>query len=155
MAIIYRHLKPCGEVFYIGIGKEDKRAYSKYNRNTHWHNTVNKCGYEVQILKRELTWTEVCELEILLIAHYGRGDLKTGTLVNLTDGGEGNIGWVASNETRTRMSKSKMNTLLLDVVNGIYYKSMSEVCRIFGYSRKGILRKLNGIEKNDTNLIRV
>ena len=38
---------------------------------------------------------------------------------------------------------------------GIYYKSMSEVCRIFGYSRKGIIRKLDNIEKNDTNLIRV
>ena len=24
MAIVYRHLKPNGEVFYIGIGKEEK-----------------------------------------------------------------------------------------------------------------------------------
>ncbi len=25
MAVIYKHLKPCGEVFYIGIGQEEKR----------------------------------------------------------------------------------------------------------------------------------
>ena len=29
MAVIYKHLKPCGEVFYIGIGQEEKRAKSK------------------------------------------------------------------------------------------------------------------------------
>ena len=32
------------------------------------------------------------ELEIKLIAKYGRRDLKTGTLCNLTDGGEGAAG---------------------------------------------------------------
>ena len=228
MAVIYKHLKPCGEVFYIGIGQEEKRAKSKSDRNNYWHNVVNKYGYEVQILKSDLTWEDACEMEKVLISWFGRRDLGLGTLVNLTDGGEGNVGWVASDETRARMSKSKkgklphnygkkaskearekmsisatgrkhsneakeknriassnvseetklkrylknkglkrtpeqckriseskMNTLLLDVVNGIYYKSMSEVCRIFGYSRKGIIRKLDNIEKNDTNLIRV
>ena len=228
MAVIYKHLKPCGEVFYIGIGQEEKRAKSKSDRNNYWHNVVNKYGYEVQILKSDLTWEDACEMEKVLISWFGRRDLGLGTLVNLTDGGEGNVGWVASDETRARMSKSKkgklshnygkkaskeakekmsisatgrkhseeskeknriassnvseetklkrylknkglkrtpeqckriseskMNTLLLDVINGIYYKSVSEVCRIFGYSRKGIIRKLDNIEKNDTNLIRV
>ena len=228
MAVIYKHLKPCGEVFYIGIGQEEKRAKSKSDRNNYWHNVVNKYGYEVQILKSDLTWEDACEMEKVLISWFGRRDLGLGTLVNLTDGGEGNVGWVASDETRARMSKSKkeklshnygkkaskearekmsisatgrkhseeskeknriassnvseetklkrylknkglkrtpeqckriseskMNTLLLDVINGIYYKSMSEVCRIFGYSRKDIIRKLDNIEKNDTNLIRV
>ena len=66
-----------------------------------------------------------------------------------------NKGLKRTPEQCKRISESKMNTLLLDVINGIYYKSMSEVCRIFGYSRKGIIRKLDNIEKNDTNLIRV
>ena len=66
-----------------------------------------------------------------------------------------NKGLKRTPEQCKRISESKMNTLLLDVVNGIYYKSMSEVCHIFGYSRKGIIRKLDNIEKNDTNLIRV
>ena len=66
-----------------------------------------------------------------------------------------NKGLKRTPEQCKRISESKMNTLLLDVINGIYYKSMSEVCRIFGYSRKDIIRKLDNIEKNDTNLIMV
>ena len=86
---IYRHLKPNGEVFYIGIAVKPKRPYSKANRNKYWHNVVNKYGYEVDVLKIDLTWEEAKELEIDLISFYGRKDLGLGTLVNLTDGGEG------------------------------------------------------------------
>lgn len=88
---IYRHLKPKGEVFYIGIGKSKnfKRAYSKYKRSAFWLDIVNKYGYEIQILKNDLSWEEACELEKVLINYYGRRDLGLGTLVNLTDGGEG------------------------------------------------------------------
>ena len=111
MAVIYKHLKLCGEVFYIGIGQEEKRAKSKSDRNNYWHNVVNKYGYEVQILKSDLTWEDACEMEKVLISWFGRRDLGLGTLVNLTDGGEGNVGWVASDETRARMSKSKKGKL--------------------------------------------
>jgi hypothetical protein len=89
MAIIYQHLKPNGKVFYIGIGVSKKRAYSKHNRSKYWLNIVSKYPYEVQILKQDLSWGEACELEKLLISWYGRKDLKTGCLVNMTDGGEG------------------------------------------------------------------
>lgn len=99
--VIYRHLKPNGEVFYIGIGKKS-RAYSKKDRNKHWHNIVNKYGYEVQILKEGLNWEEACELETLLINYYGRRDLGTGTLVNLTDGGDGAVN--LSKESRKKTS---------------------------------------------------
>ena len=87
--ILYRHLKPCGEVFYIGIGVSKKRAYSKYGRNKHWINTINKYGYEVQILSKNIDYEFAKEIEINLISYYGRKDLNKGTLVNMTDGGEG------------------------------------------------------------------
>lgn len=90
MALVYRHLKPNGEVFYIGIGVSKKRAYSKHGRNKYWHNVVNKYGYEVQILTDKVDYDFAKELEMLLISSYGRRDLKKGTLVNLTDGAEGN-----------------------------------------------------------------
>ena len=90
MALVYRHLKPNGEVFYIGIGVNKKRAYSKHGRNRYWHNVVNKYGYEVQILTNGIDYEFAKEIEMLLIAHYGRRDLNKGTLVNLTDGAEGN-----------------------------------------------------------------
>lgn len=89
MALVYRHLKPCGEVFYIGIGICKKRAYSKYGRNKHWINTVSKYGYEVQILTNNIEYEFAKEIEINLISYYGRKDLNIGKLVNMTDGGEG------------------------------------------------------------------
>lgn len=104
MIVLYRHLKPCGEVFYIGIGTI-KRAHNKTNRSTWWKKVTNKYGYEVDILKRDLTKEEACELEILLIDWYGRKDLGLGTLVNMTDGGEGQTN--PSEETREKMRNAK------------------------------------------------
>ena len=232
MAVIYKHLKPCGEVFYIGIGQEEKRAKSKSDRNNYWHNVVNKYGYEVQILKSDLTWEDACEMEKVLISWFGRRDLGLGTLVNLTDGGEGNVGWVASDETRARMSKSKKEKLshnygkkaskeakekmsisatgrkhseeskeknriassnvseetklkrylknkgkkrtfeqakrisdaktdkitknsiiILDILTGVFYISLAQVCRIYDIPRGQLLGKLKGRSINDTNLI--
>ena len=108
MAIVYRHLKPNGEVFYIGIGKEEKRAHSKQGRNPYWKKVFNKYGFEVDILKRDLTWEEACELETILISWYGRKDLNEGTLVNMTDGGEGQEN--PSEETRQKMRDAKKHT---------------------------------------------
>ena len=64
---LYRHLKPCGEVFYIGIGKDLKRPYNKYGRTDYWKKIVSKYGYEVQILKVNLLKEQACELEKILI----------------------------------------------------------------------------------------
>ena len=94
MAYIYRHIrldKNC--VFYIGIGsdKNYKRAHNKINRTKFWKN-VAKHGYEVDIVLDNLTWEEACEKEKEFIALYGRLDLNNGTLVNMTDGGEGVMG---------------------------------------------------------------
>lgn len=102
--VIYRHLKPNGEVFYIGIGTS-KRAYDINSRNKHWNHIANKYGYEVQILKSNLTWEEACELECILIEYYGRQDLGLGSLVNMTDGGDGLIN--LSDESRDKMSDAK------------------------------------------------
>lgn len=108
MAVIYRHLKPCGEVFYIGIGTE-KRAYNKYHRSQFWKDVANKYGYEVQILKRDLSREDASELEILLIAHYGRRNLGKGTLVNLTDGGEyGTTGMVITEGHKQRIRETHL-----------------------------------------------
>lgn len=112
MAVLYTHIKPNGEVFYIGIGKTIKRANSKHNRSNYWKNVVAAYGYEVQILKQDLSWEEACELEKILISHYGRRDLKLGTLVNLTDGGEGSLGVKMSSKTlrlKSEIMKGKMS----------------------------------------------
>jgi predicted GIY-YIG superfamily endonuclease len=89
---VYKHIRlDTNEVFYIGIGnqKNYKRAYSKHNRNLHWKNVVNKTEYIVEIVKDNLSWEDAVKLEIELIKKYGRSDLNEGTLVNMTDGGDG------------------------------------------------------------------
>lgn len=42
MPVIYRHLKPDGEVFYIGIGKTIKRAYIKASRRSKFWKSVTE-----------------------------------------------------------------------------------------------------------------
>ncbi len=83
---------------YIGKGK-GKRMESDINRR-----------YKVPLKNRKkvatgLTEQEAFILEEFLIALYGRIDLKTGTLTNLTDGGEGASGWIPSKEYRENASK--------------------------------------------------
>lgn len=90
MAVVYKHIrKDTNEVFYIGIGSKKQRATSTHKRNEFWWNIVNKAGYEVEIIHEGISIDEAKQLEIKYISEYGRKDLELGTLVNLTDGGDG------------------------------------------------------------------
>lgn len=41
MAIVYQHRRlDTNEVFYVGIGKTERRAYSIHGRSRHWSNVV-------------------------------------------------------------------------------------------------------------------
>ena len=112
MANLYRHIRlDKNEPFYIGIGKTEKRPYEKIKRNKFWQNIVAKTDYEVEILMDGLTWKEACEKEIEFIVLYGRSDLNNGTLVNLTNGGDGGLKRIHSAETRQKMSNSRKGVL--------------------------------------------
>lgn len=108
---LYMHTRKIdGRIFYIGIGNK-KRPYSFDRKNPHWHNIVNKDGFEVTILVENLTWKEACDLEVKMIAFYGRKkpnkkNPNYGCLANMTDGGEGAKGNVKSKETRKKLSKA-------------------------------------------------
>ena len=109
MAVVYQHRrKDTNEVFYIGIGKTCRRSQSKSNRNKHWHNIVNKVGYDVDILIEGLTWDEACVKETELIKQHGRNDLGEGTLVNMTDGGEGTPNRILSEESKRKIGQSSI-----------------------------------------------
>lgn len=54
------------------------------------------------------TEPEVNAAEIQLIQQYGRKDIGTGFLCNHSDGGEGNVGYTHTPETREKMSKAKL-----------------------------------------------
>jgi hypothetical protein len=110
MAYVYKHTRlDTNEVFYIGIGSDSegkyKRAYNKQFRNNHWKNIVNKTEYTVEIVIDNISWEEACAKEIELIKLYGRRDLNEGTLCNLTDGGEGIVGLVFTEEHKRNIAK--------------------------------------------------
>lgn len=110
MAVVYRHItRDTNEVFYVGIGKTEKRAYYKSReRSTFWHNVAKK-GYEVEILFEDLTWDEACEKEKEFILLYGRRDLGEGTLVNMTDGGDGGHGIVVKESTKEKIRRYQLS----------------------------------------------
>jgi hypothetical protein len=93
MAYVYSHTRlDNNEIFYIGIGSDldnYKRAYMIYRRNYLWYKIIKKTEYIVDILYDNISWESACEKEIELIKYYGKLLTKTGSLCNLTDGGEG------------------------------------------------------------------
>lgn len=107
MAYLYRHIRLDKDVpFYIGIGIDSSyfRANSKKSRNDHWNKIVNKTDYEVEILFEHDDYDFIKEKEIEFIALHGRSDLGLGTLCNLTNGGDGCLGLVHSDEAKLKMS---------------------------------------------------
>ena len=108
---VYKHTRlDLNVVFYIGIGKKSnfKRAYDINNRNIVWKKIFNKTNIAIDILFTQLTKEEASKKEQELIKYYGRKDLNSGTLCNLTDGGDGIWNCVRSNETRIKLSISKV-----------------------------------------------
>lgn len=106
MAYLYRHIRLDKNIpFYIGIGtrKDYRRAYEKSKRNPFWQKVVAKTAYDVEIVLDNLTWEDACEKEKEFIALYGRKDLGTGTLCNLTDGGDLILGLVRTDEHREKL----------------------------------------------------
>ena len=84
---VYLHKnKKTNEVFYVGIG-DITRPYSK-KRNKYWHSVVSEYGYYVVIIYENISREMALDIEKSLIKKFGRRDLKKGSLVNLTDGGD-------------------------------------------------------------------
>lgn len=107
MAVVYRHIRlDTRQPFYIGIGVNEARAYSLKNRNKHWHNIVNKCGYEVQLLFDDLAYEDAKLKEIEFITLYGRYNISNGLLCNLTDGGDGSLGYKPTEEALLKISQT-------------------------------------------------
>ena len=107
MAYVYRHIRiDKNEPFYIGIGSDNsyKRANDKHGRNKIWNDIVTKTNYEVEILCDNISWEKALIKEIEFISIYGRIDKQNGTLSNLTDGGEGALGNIHTEETKQKLS---------------------------------------------------
>lgn len=98
---VYEHLKLSdNSVFYVGKGCKN-RAFRKSNRNQHWHNTVNKHGYKVNFIVKNVSEELSLLAEVERIDQLKRLNVK---LCNQTDGGDGVSGYVATKETRLKLS---------------------------------------------------
>lgn len=103
MAYVYQHIrKDTNKPFYIGIGSDFNfyRANKFLGRNEIWERIKNKTEILVEILHNDIEWSDACKIEIELIKKYGRINNKTGILSNMTDGGEGTLNRVISEDTR-------------------------------------------------------
>lgn len=143
MAYVYRHIRlDKNEPFYIGISNIDNnfsRAFDKSKRNSIWKNIVSKTKYKVEILFNDLSWEEACEKEKEFISLYGRKNIDSGILSNLTDGGEGVQGKVTSKETKHKLSlKAKGREISENTKKAV---SISNKNRPISDSTRNILRK--------------
>jgi hypothetical protein len=118
---LYRHIRLDNNApFYIGIGTKPKNATnSEYcrstthnSRSTYWKNITAKTKYEVEILLESDDYEFVKQKEIEFIALYKRIDCCEGILVNMTDGGDGTINRVCSEETRNKISITNTGRVL-------------------------------------------
>lgn len=144
MAYVYLHKRlDKNEVFYIGIGKNIERAYSKHNRNQYWKNIVSKTNYKVEIVASDLSWENACKMEIELISKYGRNDLKKGTLCNLTSGGDGVSGHSMESINKIRQAhigRKQSQEEIQRRVNSLRGKSRTEITKLkMSEVRKGIV----------------
>ena len=158
--IVYRHIRLDKNMpFYIGIGKDINRPYNKKDRSNFWKSIIGKTEYIVEILFDNLTKEQVIEKEIEFIELYGRVDLKTGTLCNMTCGGEGtsvlndDLEWLrrrkikatltgrkASEESKIKNCLSKANRIAV-TINNIQYPSLRKAALALGV-HKNTIKKL-------------
>tara|TARA_R110002050_G_scaffold248191_1_gene385988 strand:- start:568 stop:1536 length:969 start_codon:yes stop_codon:yes gene_type:complete len=172
--VVYIHRKATNrEVFYVGIGTPE-RPYRKSptSRSEFWHKIVNKHGYNIEVIHTGLSWEDACDIEEDLIELIGRRDIGLGTLVNLTNGGDGTLGAVWSDERRARASKYLREVLwtderkaeaaanytqemrdamsemhrrpVIDTATGIEYSAMGVACDELGFKLSTITDQLNG-----------
>jgi hypothetical protein len=98
---VYEYLREDGTPYYIGKGR-DNRAFTKQG-----HTVPVPPKDRIRFIKENLTDKEAKDLEIKLIAKYGRKDLGTGILRNMTNGGEGSSGRVATNQMIQKLKEAR------------------------------------------------
>ena len=108
--VVYRHIRnDTNKVFYVGMGNI-KRASVRAKRTNHWTNIVNKAGYTIDIVAKNLSIDDANELEIFMIDEYGIDNLCNVTLGG--GGGKGTKYWLGkhhSDETKLKCSEANKN----------------------------------------------
>jgi len=135
---LYRHIRlDKNEPFYIGVGTKRSgntfiqkyiRAYCKHDKRKIWKGIVSRTEYVVEIIMESNSRDFLLEKEKEFIGLYGRIDIKTGTLSNLTDGGEGTM-----NKSREQLDKE----LITRKNNGSYQRNKERWIKYINENIKG------------------
>ena len=99
MFYTYAYIREDGTPYYIGKGS-GRRIHSTN------HRAPVPPKERRLILKDSLTEEEAFRHEKYMIGLYGRKDLGTGILINMSEGGEGDAGYKHSEERKTKISNS-------------------------------------------------
>ncbi len=150
--------------FYIGKGKKNRIRYhlqsKSLSNNSTKSNKISKIIRETGELPihykiyENLTFEEANQLEIEIIQTFGRIDLKTGFLTNMTDGGEGSRNIILSDETRKKISEVKKGKkcginshlskcVIQSTLDGVFIKKwdyLSDIQKQTGMCAKNISR---------------
>jgi hypothetical protein len=101
MYYVYAYLREDGTPYYVGKGQAN-RAWQKHR------NHKVPADDKIVILESDLTEVDAFRLEKEYIAKYGRKDLGTGILRNMTDGGDGIMGHKHSEETKKKIALARV-----------------------------------------------
>lgn len=140
---LYVHYrKDKNEPFYVGIGTKYRsldydRALCFKKRSEFWKRVFKKTKYVVMIIAESDNKQEIVNKEINYIKLLGKRKDKVGTLVNLTDGGEGLLGHkvIWTEEMKDKIRKANKKRIIKD--------STREKLRI-ALKNRGVINKRNG-----------
>lgn len=99
-----------GEPFYIGKGNQTR--VNSFKRNKVWHRIALKHGIIREVVLGTYDNAFALEEEIRLIDEFKTHVRHAGA--NLTDGGEGTLGWDPTSNTRQRMRNAKLGRKFSD-----------------------------------------
>jgi hypothetical protein len=149
---LYRHIRlDKNEPFYIGIGKiykkylsehyadgqRYKRAWDFVQRSSLWKKVFSKCNknIQVEIFLESSDRNFIKQKEIEFVSLYGRINLKTGILTNLTPGGDSPSEEFFSEERKQKLREIKKN---IKPSNKFFEESRkANVIKVYQYDLEG------------------